>query len=212
MRPTGDCSSTGVPPRTPKHCPHRSTPCWRFSSRCRPQPRPGAAVSPRSTTTIGPPDSTLPGHDPAVIDQIRGATGQPARGDTISPIRPTALAELRITDTTQTLSDAATASGSTLTNLLGIGDVVAAYPELATGNSTTRCTSRPWPRSDTTAPAAPTASANAAREKPQRSDALPQTPSRRRRLPNHDQRLGFLSGHSGLTQRGAVSGQSRFDR
>ena len=42
------------------------------------------------------------------------------------------------------------------------------------------------------------------RKEPQRSHALPETAPRRRRLPHHDQRHGFLSVASRLTQRGAV--------
>ncbi len=140
----------------------------------------------------------------AAAEALRRVRPRDALRRTLRAIAADLVTELRrldrrIAETTQALSDTVAASATTLTDLLGIGDVVAAkilartgaitrfrprrpspptaawprsksHPETsfgtgspaqATASSTTRCTSWPLPRSDTTAPAATTTSANA---------------------------------------------------
>lgn len=72
---------------------------------------------------------------------LRSVRPRDTLGRTLRALTVDLIAELRrldrgIADTTQALSDAVTASGTTLTNLLGVGDVVAAKLLARTGRST----------------------------------------------------------------------------
>jgi transposase len=77
----------------------------------------------------------------SAADALRRIRPRDSLGRTLRALAVDLVAELRrldrrITQTTQALSDAVTASGTTLTELLGIGDVVAAKILARTGSIT----------------------------------------------------------------------------
>jgi transposase len=77
----------------------------------------------------------------AAAEALRRVRPRNILGRTLRTIAVDMVAELRrldrrIAEATQTLKDAVTASGTTLTDLLGIGDVVAAKILTRTGSTT----------------------------------------------------------------------------